>query len=222
MNLLFVFPAPIVFSILLNEVQHVGPKRVIQTISYLPHFISWTIAGGLFYMLLSPSLGAVNGVIKWMGGTPVNFMGESRYFRWILVFSSIWKTLGWSAIIYLAAVAGVDEELYDAAKMDGAGRFRRIWNVTLPSITNVIVIMLILQVGSILNVNFEQVFVLINSALYDVGETIEYYIYRVGLFSTNNYSLGATVGLFKSVVGLVLILITNKLSKRISEDGGIW
>jgi putative aldouronate transport system permease protein len=222
MNLAFVFPAPIIFSILLNEVQRTFLKRFIQTVSYLPHFISWTIAGGLFYMLLSPSSGAVNGVIELLGGQPINFMGSSKYFRWVLVLSSIWKGLGWGAIVYLAAIAGVDEELYEAATIDGAKRFAKIWNITIPSIMNVIVIMLILQVGNILNVNFEQVFILINDTVLGVGETIEYYIYRVGLFSTNNYSLGATVGLFKSVIGLVLILCTNALAKRLTDGGGIW
>jgi putative aldouronate transport system permease protein len=222
MNLLFAFPAPIIFALLLNEVRHIGSKRFIQTVSYLPHFISWTIAGGLFYMLLSPSSGAVNAVIRALGGDPVNFMGESRYIRWILVISSIWKGLGWGAIVYLAAIAGVDEEMYEAARIDGAGRFRRIWNITVPSISNVVIIMLILQVGNILNVNFEQVFIMVNDTTLSHGETIEYYIYRVGLFSTNNYSLGAAVGLFKSIIGFTLIMLTNMLSKRVTDGGGIW
>ena len=222
MNLIFVFPAPIIFALLLNEIRFNLPKRVIQTISYLPHFISWTVAGGLFYMLLSPSSGPVNAVIRAVGGAPVNFMGEVRYFRWIVTISSIWKGIGWGAIVYLAAIAGVDEEMYEAATIDGAGRFRRIWNITIPSISNVIVVMLILQVGNILSVNFDQIFVMVNDTVLKVGETIEYYIYRVGLFSTNNYSLGAAVGLFKSVIGFVLIVLTNVISKRITDGGGIW
>ena len=222
MNLIFVFPAPIIFALLLNEIRFNLPKRVIQTISYLPHFISWTVAGGLFYMLLSPSSGPVNAIIRAVGGTPVNFMGEVRYFRWIVTISSIWKGIGWGAIVYLAAIAGVDEEMYEAATIDGAGRFRRIWNITIPSISNVIVVMLILQVGNILSVNFDQIFVMVNDTVLKVGETIEYYIYRVGLFSTNNYSLGAAVGLFKSVIGFVLIVLTNVISKRITDGGGIW
>jgi len=222
MNLLIVFPAPIIFALLLNEVRSKFGKRITQTISYLPHFISWTIAGGLFYMLLSPSTGVVNDIIRMFGGQAVNFMGESKYFRWIVVISSIWKGLGWGAIVYLAAISGVDEELYEAAAIDGAKRFRRIWNITLPSIANVVVIMLILQVGSILNVNFDQIFVMINDTVLSVGETIEYYIYRVGLYSTNNYSLAAAVGIFKSIVGFILIMITNAIVKRISEGEGIW
>ena len=222
MNLVFSFPAPIIFALLLNEVRQMTSKRFIQTVSYLPHFISWTIAGGLFYMLLSPSTGVVNAIIRAFGADPVNFMGENRYIRWILVISSIWKGLGWGAIVYLAAIAGVDEEMYEAATIDGAGRFRRIWNITIPSIMNVVVIMLILQVGNILNVNFEQVFIMVNDTTLSSGETIEYYIYRVGLFSTNNYSLGAAVGLFKSVIGFIMILLTNMLSKKVTEGGGIW
>jgi len=222
MNLAFVFPAPIIFAVLLNEIQHTLVKRFVQTISYLPYFISWTIAGGLFYMLLSPSTGVINGFIKLMGGTTINFMGESLYFRWILVFSSIWKSLGFGAIVYIAAISGIDEEMYEAATIDGAGRFRRIWNITLPSISNVIVIMVILQVGNILNVNFEQVFVMINDMVMGVGETLDYYIYRIGLFSTNNFSLAAAVGLFKAVVGFLLIITTNMIIKRVSDNEGIW
>jgi len=222
MNLLFVFPAPIIFALLLNEIRNPFAKRFIQTVSYLPHFISWAIAGGLVYMLLSPSTGPINAVIRFFGGSSVNFMSESRFFRWIVTLSSMWKGLGWGAIVYLAAITGVDEEMYEAARVDGAGRLRRIWSITLPSISNVIVIMLILQVGSILNVSFDQIFTLLNDAVLGVGETIEYYIYRVGLSSANNYSLGAAVGLFKSVIGFVLIMATNAISKRVSEGGGIW
>jgi putative aldouronate transport system permease protein len=222
MNLALAFPAPIIFALLLNEVGGGKTKRFIQTVSYLPHFISWTIAGGLFYMMLSPSTGVVNAIVRRFGGAAVNFMGSSRYFRLIVVISSIWKGLGWGAIVYLAAIAGVDEELYESATIDGARRMRRIWNITLPSISSVIVVMLILAVGSILNTNFEQIFTLVNDTVLAVGETIEYYIYRIGLFSTNNFSLAAAVGLFKSVVGFALIVITNAISKRISDGGGIW
>jgi putative aldouronate transport system permease protein len=137
MNLVIVFPAPIIFAILLNEVRFLPGKRLIQTISYLLHFISWTIAGGLFYMLLSPSTGAVNAIIKFFGASPINFMGESKYFRWIVVISSIWKGLGWGAIVYLAAIAGVDSELYEAATIDGAKRLRQMWSITLPSISSI-------------------------------------------------------------------------------------
>jgi len=222
MNLVFAFPAPILFALLLNEVRANLPKRLIQTISYLPHFISWAIAGGLFYMLLSPSSGPVNAAIRAFGGAPINFMGVSAYFRWIITLSSVWKGLGWGAIVYLAAIAGVDEEMFEAATIDGAGRFRRIWNITLPSISNVVVIMLILQVGNILSVNFDQIFVMVNDAVLNVGETIEYYIYRYGLYSPNNFALGAAVGLFKSVIGFALIMLTNFIAKKISDGGGIW
>ncbi|MDR1060076.1 MAG: ABC transporter permease subunit [Clostridiales bacterium] len=222
MNLAFAFPAPIIFALLLNEIRSLIGKRFVQTVSYLPHFISWTIAGSLFYMMLSPSTGIVNYIVRFFGGSPVNFLGEGRYFRWILVISSVWKGLGWGAIVYLAAIAGVDEELYEAATIDGAKRFRRIWSITIPSISNVVVVMLILQVGTILNSNFEQIFIMANATVLSVGETIEYYIYRVGLSSTNNFSLAAAVGLFKSVVGFALILITNAISKRVSDGGGIW
>ena len=173
-------------------------------------------------MLLSPSSGPVNALIKLFGGTAVNFMGKSEYFRSIVVLSGIWKSMGWSAIIYIAAITGIDEELYEAASVDGASRLAKIFHITIPSIANVIVIMLILAVGNIMVVDFEQIFILINDAVLPVGETIQYYIYRVGLFSTNNYSLAAAVGLFNSLIGFVLIVITNQVSKRISDGGGIW
>lgn len=131
LNLLIGFPAPIVFAILLNEMPHLKFKKVVQTVSYLPHFISWSVAGGMVYMLLSPSTGVIAPIVRAFGGTPQNYIGISEYFRPIVIISSIWKNMGWSAIIYMAAISGVDEELYEAARIDGAGRFARIWHVTL-------------------------------------------------------------------------------------------
>ena len=154
LNSVFGFPLPIIFAILLNEMPGVKYKKVVQTVSYLPHFISWSVAGGLVYMLLSPSTGAIAAVVRAMGGTPQNYIGISRYFRPIVVVSDIWKSIGWSAIIYIAAITSVDEELYEAATIDGAGRFARIWHITLPGIRGIISIQLILTVSKILNVSF--------------------------------------------------------------------
>lgn len=222
LNLFIAFPAPIIFAILLSEVRYLRFKRVVQTVSYLPHFISWSVAGGMIAMLLSPSTGAIAQVVRSFGGTPKNYLGMSEYFRPIVVASSIWKNMGWSAIVYIAAITGVDEQLYEAARIDGAGRFSRIWHVTLPGIRGIIAIQLILQVGKILNVSFDQIFILITDLTLDVGETIDYYIYRVGLGSANNFSLATASGMLKSVIGFVLVIGSNYISRKLTDGEGIW
>ena len=216
------FPMPIIFAILLNELTRMRFKKLVQTVSYLPHFISWSVAGGMVTMLLSPSSGAIAGIVKALGGTPLNYLGMSQYFRPIIVASYVWKSLGWSAIIYMAAISSVDEQLYEAAVIDGAGRFARIWHVTLPGIRGIISIQLILWVGSFLNVSFDQIFILVNTLTLEVGETIDHYIYRVGLGSSNNFSLATASGMFKSVIGFFLILITNAICKKLTDGEGIW
>lgn len=177
LNLLVGFPIPIVFAILLNEMRYMRFKKLVQTVSYLPHFISWSVAGGMVYMLLSPSTGAISAVVRALGGQPQNYLGLSKYFHTIVVASHVWKSIGWSAIIYMAAISSVDEQLYEAALIDGAGRFARIWHVTLPGIRSIISIQLILAVGNILTVSFDQIFILINDLTLEVGETIDYFIY---------------------------------------------
>ncbi len=222
LNLLVGFPIPIIFAILLNEMRCMRFKKLVQTVSYLPHFISWSVAGGMVYMLLSPSTGAISAVVRALGGQPQNYLGLSRYFRTIVVASHVWKSIGWSAIIYMAAISSVDEQLYEAALIDGAGRFARIWHVTLPGIRSIISIQLILAVGNILTVSFDQIFILINDLTLDVGETIDYFIYRVGLGSSNNFSLATASGMLKSVIGLVLVLITNAVCRKLTDGEGIW
>ena len=222
LNLLIGFPLPIIFAVLLNEITCAPFKKLVQTVSYLPHFISWSVAGGMVYMLLSPSTGAISAIVEALGGTPQNYIGISSYFRPIVVGSGIWKSMGWSAIIYMAAISSVDEQLYEAARIDGAGRFARIWHVTLPGIRAIIAVQLILTVGNILNVSFDQIFVLIADLTLDVGETIDYYIYRVGLGSSNNFSLATASGMLKSVIGLVLVVGTNKVCRMLTDGEGIW
>lgn len=222
LKFVFTFPLPIIFAILLNEMPGTKYKKIVQTVSYLPHFISWSVAGGFVYMLLSPSTGAISAIVRSLGGTPQNYIGMSKYFRTIVVASSVWKSLGWSAIIYIAAISSVDEQLYEAAIIDGAGRFARIWHVTLPGIRGIIAIQLIMSVGNILNVSFGQIFVLISDLTLDVGETIDYYVYRVGLGSTTNMSLGTASGIFKSLIGFVLIILTNYASRKLTDGEGIW
>lgn len=222
-NLVFGFPMPILFALLVNEIRNLRFKKFVQTVSYLPHFISWSVAGGLVYMLLSNNTGAINNLIVFFGGESKNYIGLSSYFRRIVVISSIWKSLGWSAIVYLAAITGVDEQLYEAAYIDGANRFQRIWHITLPGIRTTISVMLILQVGNLLSVNFDQIYILINDSVMDVGETLDYYIYRVGLYSASNFSQATAVGLIKSLVGFVMVLGTNLITKRMTDgEGGIW
>ena len=221
LNLLICFPIPILFAILLNEIRQLRFKKFVQTVSYLPHFISWSVVGGMVYMILSPSTGVVSSVVRALGGTPQNYIGLKEYFRPIVVGTGIWKSMGWSAIIYVAAITSVDEQLYEAARLDGAGRFRRIWHVTLPGIRAIIAIQLILTVGQILNVSFDQIFILITDMTLEVGETIDYYIYRMGLGSSNNFSLATASGMFKSVIGLVLVLGTNYISKKLTDGEGI-
>ena len=222
-NLLIGFPIPILFALLVNEIRNSAFKKTVQTISYLPHFISWSVVGGLVYMLLSLNTGTINNVIVAMGGTAQNFTGMNAYFRGIVVVSGIWKNMGWSAIVYLAAITGVDEELYEAAYIDGANRFNRLWHITLPGIRTTISVMLILQVGNLLSVNFDQIYILINDMVLETGETLDYYIYRVGLYSTNNFSQATAVGLIKSLIGFVLVITTNIITKRMTDgEGGIW
>ena len=222
-NLIIGFPFPIIFALLVNEIRSAGYKKSVQTISYLPHFISWSVVGGLVYMLFSLNTGTVNNIIKAVGGTPQNVTGMNSYFRGIVVGSGIWKDMGWSAIVYLAAIAGVDEQLYEAAYIDGANRWNRLWHITLPGIRSTISVMLILQVGNLLNVNFDQIYILINDMVLETGETLDYYIYRVGLYSTNNFSQATAVGLIKSLIGFAMVLGTNLITKKLTDgEGGIW
>lgn len=221
-NLFFSFPAPIIFALMLNEMRFMKLKRVVQTISYLPHFISWSVVGGIAYILLSPTTGVINSMLNACGNESINFLGSNKWFRPVLIISNVWKTFGWNSIIYLAALTGVDEELYEAAYIDGANRFQRIFHITVPSIANIIVVMLILSIGRILNIDFEQVFSMINDMVIEVGETLEYYIYRVGLYDANNFALATAVGFIKSLIGLVLVLTTNAISKRFGDGYGIW
>lgn len=219
-NFAFGFPAPILLAVLLNELRSMKFKRVAQTISYLPHFISWVILAGIFMEILSPSRGPINGILRAMGLPGVYFLGEPRWFRSVLVVTSIWKGIGWGSIVYLSALSGVNEELYDAARVDGAGRWRRIWHVTLPAILPVVVIMLILAAGKLVDDNFDQIFNLINAAVYNVGDVMETYIYRQGIGNLD-YSYATAVELFRNAIALCLVLMTNFAAKRLGEYG-LW
>ena len=221
-KLLWAFPAPILLSILINEVVHARLKKAIQTSLLLPHFVSWVIIGGIFYTLLSPNSGLIKQVADWLGyqGEIVNVLGDKRYFRSFLVISSIWKEMGYGTIIYLAAITGIDQELYEAARVDGAGKLAQAWHVTLASIRPMIVLMLILRVGALLDAGFDQIFVLTNPLVNEVAEILDTYVYRIGVVQ-QNYSLGTAVGLFKSLIGLGLVLLTNWIARKIDEDSAL-
>lgn len=219
-KLIFGFPAPIIFAILLNELRGNRFKKTIQTISYLPHFLSWVVLASIFIQFFSPSVGPFNYILQCLGLPDVYVLGSTRWFRTFLVATSIWKEIGWGSIMYLASLGNIDTELYDAAEVDGTNRLQRIWHVTLPGLTPVITIMLIMQIGRLLNDDFDQIYNLYNSAVYKVADVLSTYIYRVGLLDVN-YSLATAVGLFKNVIALALILGTNAITKRIN-DYGLW
>ncbi|MFE5319364.1 ABC transporter permease [Paenibacillus sp. NPDC056579] len=218
MNLVFYFPLPIIVALLLNEVMGKTFKKLIQSIVYLPHFLSWVIIVGITFLMLSRTDGAINNLVTYFGFAKIDFLTNPKLFWILLTVQSIWKEAGWGTIIFLAAIAGLDTQLYEAAKIDGAKRLRQIWHVTLPGIRNVILILLILRIGNIMDVGFEQVFLMGNGAVSDVSEVFDTYVYRLGI-QQGQFSFSTAVGLFKSVIGLVLVVIANKLAKRFGEEG---
>ncbi|QHW35090.1 sugar ABC transporter permease [Paenibacillus rhizovicinus] len=219
-KLLCAFTIPVILSLLLNELRHVAFKRVTQSIIYLPHFISWVIFSGILISFLNPVDGMVNAIIEMFGGKPIDFLGDTRYFRSILVISDSYKEVGWGTIIYLAAISGVSPELYESARMDGANKARQMWHVTLPAIRPVIIILLILSLANILEAGFQQIYLLYSPLVYDVSDIIDTYVYRVGIQDAN-YSYATAAGLFKSVVAMVLIVSVNKIVKKAGQDG-LW
>lgn len=220
LKLLFGFPAPIILALLLNEIRGVRFKRAVQTVSYLPHFLSWVILSSIFIQFLSPSIGPINAIIKAMGGTPVYFLGDEKWFRFVLIITHIWKGIGWGTIVYLAALTNISPEFYEAAHIDGATRWHCMRYITLPSLAPVITIMLIFAVGGVIEDDFNQIYNMYNEAVYSVGDVISTYTYRRGLVSMD-YSFAAAVDLFKNVIAFVLIISSNKIANRIN-DYGIW
>ncbi|WP_409340266.1 ABC transporter permease [Paenibacillus sp. MBLB4367] len=219
-KLVWGFPGPIVLAILLNEVRRAWFKRSIQTLVYLPHFLSWVIIGGILINVLSPTEGIVNRIIQMFGLEPVFFLADPGWFRSVLVVSDIWKEVGWGAIIYLAALAGIDPQQYEAAIIDGANKWRQIWHITLPALLSTIVILFVLRLGHVLDVGFEQIFVLYHPIVYEVSDVIETFVYRVGI-TQGQFSFSTAVGLFKSVIGLILVVAANRLAKKLGQSG-IW
>lgn len=214
---LMTFPLPIIFALFLNEVRILRFKRAIQTISYLPHFLSWVVLGGILATWLS-DVGIINDILMALHliDQPISYLAEPKYFWTIVITSDIWKELGWSAIIYLAAITGISPEMYEAATIDGAGRFQKMWYVTLPAIKGTISILFILAVSGVLNSNFDQILVLRNSLNDSASNVIDYYVYYTGI-SQGRYSYSAAIGLFKSVIALTLLLIANQVSKKLND-----
>lgn len=219
-SLLWTFPFPIIFAIFLNEVRNAKFKKSIQTISFLPSFLSVVIVSSMVIDFLSPSKGIINSIIGALGFEPKYFIIDPKWFRTIYIASEIWTSMGYGAIIYLAAIAGVDQALYEAARVDGCGRLKAIWYITLPSILPTITTMFIIRSGSMFSVGYEKVLLLYTPTTYKVADVFSTYVYRKGLLEAN-YSYAAAVGLFESVVALVMLLLSNKLSKKLTENS-LW
>ena len=219
-KLLFGFPLPIILALLINEVRITLFQRTVQTISYLPHFFSMVVAAGIVRAMLTPQGGLLNQAIVAFGGEAQAFLTDPALFRSILVTMDVWQQAGWNSIIFLAAMATINPEMYEAAAMDGANRFQRMWYVTLPSISFAIVIILIFRIGGMLDAGFEQILLLYSPSVYSVSDIIDTYVYRAGLIG-RQYSFGAAVGLFKSVLALILMYMANKVAQYLGQEG-LW
>lgn len=219
-ELLWGFPIPIIFALMLNEVQDGRFKKTAQTISYLPHFISAVVVVGMLFNFLSPTSGIVNKYVKMLGRDPILFLNDARWFRTIYVASGIWQSFGWNSIVYLAAMTSIDPQLYEAAKIDGCNRVQQIRYITIPGILPTVIILLILRVGSLLSVGYQKIILMYNPATYEVADVISTYVYRRGILDAE-YSFAAAVGLFNSIVNFVFLWITNRLSKK-TADISLW
>jgi putative aldouronate transport system permease protein len=217
-HIIFGFPAPILLALMFNELRFKILKRISQSITYLPHFFSWVVLSGILIAILSPTTGVVNYLIQLLGLEPVFFLGDKSYFRMTLIVSAIWKEVGWGTIVYLAALASVDPHQYEAAVIDGAGRFKQILHITIPAIMPVIAIMFLLRIGHLMDAGFDQVLNLYNPAVYQVGDILDTYVYRVGLTQLQ-YSFTTAVGLFKNVIGLILVFGANYVIKKSGQEG---
>lgn len=218
--LIFAFPSSIIFALLLNEMRHRTYRKLVQTVSYLPHFISTVVVCGLITNFLRTNGGVINDLIALCGGERISFMNKAEYFRGVYVLSEIWQHMGWDAIIYIAALTAIDPQLYEAARIEGANRFQQTTHVTLPCIAPTITIMMILRVGNLMNLGYEKILLLYSGATYETADVISTYVYRRGLL-TADFSYGTAIGLFQTVIALILVLSTNWLGKKIS-DTSLW
>lgn len=218
LQMIIYFPIPIILALMLNEVRSNRYKRSIQTLIYLPHFMSWVIVVSISYVILTVDGGFVNGLLESMGFAKVNFLLSEQWFRPMYIIQVIWREAGWGTIIFLAAIAAVDPQLYEAAKMDGANRFRQMLHITLPAIKGVIVVLLILKIGDVLELGFEHVYLLLNAMNREVAEIFDTYVYVAGL-KQGQFSYSTAVGFFKGFVGLILVVFANWLAKKYGEEG---
>ncbi|OCT11365.1 polysaccharide ABC transporter ATP-binding protein [Paenibacillus pectinilyticus] len=218
LNIVFFFPIPIVVSLLLNEVKSLPFKKFVQTVIYLPHFLSWVIIVGICFLILGQSSGVINQLIVEFGGHKIEFLTEPNYFWAMLTAQSIWKEAGWGTIIFLAALAGINSELYEAAQIDGATRWQQMRNVTIPGIKSTIIVLLILRLGQVMDVGFEQIFLMASGPVSQVADVFDTYAYRVGI-QQGRFSYATVAGLFKSVVGLILVVTANRVAKKFGEEG---
>ncbi len=220
MKLVIGFPMPIILALLLNEVKLMKFKKTVQTISYLPHFISWVVVVTILQRMLTPYGGPINEMIASLGFDKIQFLGNLEYFYQVVILSDIWKTVGFGAIIYLAAISGVDQQLYESAKMDGANRFRQMWHITIPSIRPVMVIMFLLACGSIMTVGYEQLLLLNTPSTASIGTVLDVYVIQSGL-EQGRLSYATAVGLFQGIIGVILIIVANSISKKVNETS-LW
>jgi putative aldouronate transport system permease protein len=219
-SLLFQFPLPIILALALNEIRNKYFKRITQSISYFPYFMSTVVIVGMLYNFLGVDSGIINTILKELGKEPINFFNSEHWFIPLYILSGIWQNLGWNAIIFLAALTTIDPTLYEAAKMDGASRIKQMRHITIPGIFTTIMILLLLNLGSILNVGFEKIILMYNPAIYSVSDVVATYVYRIGIQS-GNYSLATAVGLFNQVLNFILLLVFNQLSKRAGAES-LW
>jgi len=215
-RILFGFPIPILLALLINEIGNRMYRRTVQTILFMPHFFSWAVMFGLVFALVQ-EFGPINNIIRLLGGDPVIFLASTRHFRGLLIVSDVWKDAGWNAVIFLAALAGVPQDLYEAAQVDGAGRVQCIFRISLPSIMPTICIMLLLRIGQILNTGFEQVLTMYNIAVFSVGDIIDTYVFRVGLLESR-FGVAAAAGMFRSVIALGMVMTLNAIMKKVGQE----
>ncbi|MCM3129061.1 ABC transporter permease [Paenibacillus provencensis] len=214
------FPIPIILALMIHELRTGKFRKFVQTVTYMPHFLSTIVMVGMIMMFLSPASGLINVVISLFGGEPISFMTEPGWFKSIYVWSGVWQTMGWSSIIYIAALAGIDPQLHEAARVDGASRLRRIWHINLPGIAPTIIVLLILNMGSILGVGFEKVFLMQNDLNMESSDVISTNVYRSGILGAQ-YSFSAAVGLFNSVVNFIMLLTVNRIARKVSSSS-LW
>lgn len=219
-SLLIAFPMPIIFALLLNELRAIKFKKAVQTISYIPHFISTVVVCGIVVNFLSPTTGVVNAVLRWMGVEPIYFLSIPKYFVPIYIMTEIWRGMGYNSIVYISALASISDELYEAAIVDGAGRWKQFLYITLPSLIPIIVIMLLIRIGNILNVGYEAIILLYNPSIYETADVISTFVYRTGIVEAR-YDFSTAVEIVNSVVALIIILIANKISNKVT-DTGLW